>query len=126
MTERPFDPYNYDEYNPDDFWPPASRRYTVGNPYEPTRTEILKSRARLAAADAILSPVGRVVIPDRSQRVRLANNIVNGEKINAEKAAKAVRQAFPITPTVTSQQPAGAQPHRPRVTGQAVRSDLDR
>lgn len=64
-------------------------------PYEPTRTELVKAHLRIAASNAILSPVGRAAIPDISTRVRLANNVINGDKVRAEKAARQARQAFP-------------------------------
>lgn len=95
MTEpKPFDPMNYDEYNPDDFISYERQNYNI-EPYEPTRAELAKSHLRIAAANTILSPVGRVAIPDISTRVRLANNVLNGDKIRAEKAARQARQAFP-------------------------------
>lgn len=98
MTEpQPLDPMNYDEYNPDDFTPiPQPKEHHIGaDPYEPTRAELMKSHLRVAASNAILSPVGRVAFPDISTRVRLANNVLNGDKIKAQKAAKQARQAFP-------------------------------
>lgn len=65
------------------------------NPSEPPLGPLWMSHLRLRAAFMIYSPVGRLLIPNISTRVKIGNRIVNGDKIKAQKAANAARQAFP-------------------------------
>lgn len=107
----PINTYNYPEYNPGDRQPlPEPKNYRLPQLETPKGIEWWNTHLRLAASAAILSPAGRAIIPSGSRRVRIADNVLNGDKYRAQEAAKAAavtRQAFPDTAPPTTPSHAG-------------------